>query len=109
MRAYMDEGGRVAYTGKTAGMQYTGAGVGTQFYDPKDEAVCRIGGVANPALDSRRCLLLRGSVFGGDLINDVLQYWFGGMVQIAGDGQNGTTPYALNGIGEPVRRARAGR
>ena len=62
MRAYMDEGGRVAYTGKRAGMQYTGvAGVGTQFYDPKDEAVCRIGGVANPALDPRRCLLLRGS------------------------------------------------
>ena len=101
MRAFMDEGGRVAYTGKTAGMQYTAAGVGTQYYDPKDEAVCRIGGVANPALDSRRCLLLRGSVFGGDLINDVLQYWFGGMVQIAGDGQNGATPYALNGIGTP--------
>jgi hypothetical protein len=40
-------------------------------------------------------------VFGGDLINDVLQYWFGGMVQIAGDGQDGTTPYALNGIGDP--------
>ena len=40
MRAYMDEGGRVAYTGKTAGMQFTGAGVGTQFYDPKDEGIC---------------------------------------------------------------------
>ena len=26
MRAYMDEGGRVLYTGKRAGMQYTGAG-----------------------------------------------------------------------------------
>jgi zinc carboxypeptidase len=101
MRAYMDEGGRVAYTGKTAGMQFTGAGVGTQFYDPKDQAVCRIGGAANPALDPRRCLVLRGSTQGGDLINDVLQYWFGGMVQIAGDGQNGTTPYGLNGIGTP--------
>jgi hypothetical protein len=101
MRAYMDEGGRVAYTGKTAGMQFTGAGVGTQFYDPKDEAVCRIGGAPNPALDPRRCLVLRGSTQGGDLINDVLQYWFGGMVQIAGDGQNGTTPYGLNGIGNP--------
>ena len=101
MRAYMDEGGRVAYSGKRAGMQFTGAGVGTQFYDPKDEAVCRINGVANPALDPRRCLLLRGSTQGGDLINDVLQYWFGGMVQIAGDGQDGTTPYGLNGIGNP--------
>ena len=41
MRAYMDEGGRVLYTGKQAGQQYTGAGVGTQFYDPKGEAACR--------------------------------------------------------------------
>jgi hypothetical protein len=101
MRAYMDEGGRVAYMGRSSGMQFTGAGVGTQFYDPKDEAVCRINGAANPALDARRCLVLRGSTQGGDLINDVLQYWFGGMIQIAGDGQNGTTPYALNGIGNP--------
>ena len=85
----------------TAGMQFTGAGVGTQFYDPKDEAVCRIGGRRTRRCDPRRCLLLRGSTQGGDLINDVLQYWFGGMVQIAGDGQNGTTPYGLNGIGNP--------
>ena len=101
MRAYMDEGGRVSYSGRSAGMQFTGAGVGTQFYDPKDEAVCRINGANNPALDPRRCLVLRGSTFGGDLINDVLQYWFGGMIQIAGDGQNGTTPFGLNGIGNP--------
>jgi murein tripeptide amidase MpaA len=101
MRAFMDEGGRVAYTGRSSGMQFTGAGVGTQYYDPKDEAVCRINGAANPALDARRCLVLRGSTQGGDLINDVLQYWFGGMVQIAGDGQDGTTPYGLNGIGNP--------
>ena len=41
MRAYMDEGGRVLYTGKSAGQQFTGAAVGTQFYDPKGEAACR--------------------------------------------------------------------
>ena len=99
MRAYMDEGGRVAYTGKRAGMQYTGVGgVGNQFYDPKDESVCR---PVNPAMDARQCLLLRGSTQGGDQIQDVLQYWFGGMVQISGDGLNGTTPYNVNGIGTP--------
>ena len=98
MRAYMDEGGRVLYTGKQAGQQYTGAGVGTQFYDPKGEAACR---PVDPAMDPRRCLVLRGSTQGGDLINDVLQYWFGGMVQIAGDGQDGTTPFPINGIGNP--------
>jgi hypothetical protein len=100
MRAYMDEGGRVAYTGKTAGMQYTAAGVGTQYYDPKNEGMCHPNN-RDPSWDPRRCLLLRGSTFGGDLINDVLQYWFGGMLQIAGDGQTGTTPFALNGIGNP--------
>ena len=40
MRAYMDEGGRVAYTGKTAGMQFTAAAVGVQYYDPKNEGMC---------------------------------------------------------------------
>ena len=105
MRAYMDEGGRVAYTGKRAGMQYTGVGgVGNQFYDPKDEAVCR---PVDPAMDPRQCLLLRGSTQGGDQIQDVLQYWFGGMVQISGDGLNGTTPYDVNGDRQPVRRARS--
>ena len=98
MRAYMDEGGRVLYTGKQAGQQYTGAAVGTQFYDPKGEAACR---PVDPAMDPRRCLVLRGSTQGGDPINDVLQYWFGGMVQIAGDGQTGNTPFPINGIGSP--------
>ena len=109
MRAYMDEGGRVAYTGKRAGMQYTGVGgVGTQFYDPKDEA--GLPADANrTGVDPRRCLLLRGSTQGGDQINDVLQYWFGGMVQIAGDGQTGTTPFALNGIGTPFDGLPSGR
>jgi len=105
MRAYMDEGGRVAYSGKYAGQQYTGAGgVGTQAYDPKNEDACSLhdGVPATEVVwDSRRCLLLRGSVFGGDSINDVLQYWFGGMVQIAGDGLNGTTPYGLEGVDNP--------
>src|SRR3954468_18751535 len=100
MRAYMDEGGRVLYTGKRAGMQFTGVGgVGNQFYDPKGEAVCR---PVNPAMDPRQCLLLRGSTQGGDQIQDVLQYWFGGMVQIANDGfdENGNA-FGLNGIGDP--------
>ena len=100
MRSYMDEGGHVAYSGKTAGMQFTGAGVGTQYYDPKNEGMCNPNN-RDPSWDPRRCFVLRGSTQGGDLINDVLQYWFGGMVQIAGDGQDGTTPYGLNGIGNP--------
>jgi hypothetical protein len=101
MRAYMDEGGRVLYTGKRAGQQYTGVGgVGNQFYDPKDQAVCR---PVNPAMDPRQCLLLRGSTQGGDQIQDVLQYWFGGMVQIANDGFDPATgnAFGINGFGSP--------
>ena len=100
MRAYMDEGGHVLYTGKRAGMQYTGVGgVGNQFYDPKGDSICR---PVNPAMDPRQCLLLRGSTQGGDQIQDVLQYWFGGMVQIAGDGtdSNGAS-FGVNGISSP--------
>ena len=83
MRAFMDEGGRVLYTGKRAGQQYTGAGVGSQYYDPKDEGPCN---PPDPTWDPRRCLNLRGSEQGGDLVNDVLEYWFGGYTQVADDG-----------------------
>jgi hypothetical protein len=98
-RAYMDEGGRVLYTGKRAGMQYTGAAVGSQRYDPKNEGAC------NPLpadWDPRRCLLLRGSEFGGDLVNDVLEYWFGGFLQVPDDGidENGDV-FGINGVGDP--------
>ena len=72
MRAYMNEGGRVLYTGDTAGYQYTG-NVGTQLYDPQNTLNCS----ALPAdIDPRRCLALRGS---GDGVNDVLQYYFGAL------------------------------
>ena len=40
-RAYMNEGGRVAYTGAWAGQQFVRAGaVGQQFYDPKGVGPC---------------------------------------------------------------------
>ena len=98
-RSYMNEGGKVAYTGKRAGQQFTGAGVGTQLYDPKGEGPCN---PPNPTWDPRRCLLLRGSVFGGDLINDGLEYWFGGNVQVVGDGNNPAGGvFDLDGIDDP--------
>lgn len=98
-RAYMNEGGRVLYTGKRAGQQFSGAGVGTQLYDPKDEGPCN---PPDPTWDPRRCLLLRGSVFGGDLVNDTLEYWFGGLVQVADDGldADGNT-FGMLGVDDP--------
>jgi hypothetical protein len=100
-RAYMNEGGRVLYTGKNAGKQYSGAApVGTQWFDPKDEIACRPLPLP-PDVDPRRCLPLRGSVFGGDFVNDTLQYWFGGYVQIGDDGTNGSDLFDVNGVGAP--------
>jgi Zinc carboxypeptidase len=95
-RAYMNEGGRVLYTGSWAGKQFSGAAVGTQLYDPKGEGPCN----PRPAgFDPRRCLLLRGS---GDLVNDVLEYWFGGYVQVADDGNNPSGGlFDVNGVDDP--------
>ncbi|MQA75641.1 MAG: zinc carboxypeptidase, partial [Solirubrobacterales bacterium] len=94
-RAYMNEGGEVAYTGNWAGQQFTG-NVGTQLYDPKDEIAC----APLPAgVDPRRCLALRGS---GDGTNDVLQYYFGGYVSVLGDGLDESgNAFGVNGIDDP--------
>jgi hypothetical protein len=94
-RAYLNEGGRVVYTGDFAGEQYTG-NVGDQLYDPKGEIAC------NPlpaGVDPRRCLLLRGS---GDGTNDVLQYNLGGYLAVLGDGidEHGKA-FDLTGIDTP--------
>lgn len=98
-RAYMNEGGKVLYTGDWAGEQYT-ANVGNQFYDPQGEIAC----APLPAdIDSRRCLLLRGS---GDGTNDVLQYWFGAYLAIQGDGHDDVGDvYDVAGIADPFEGA----
>ncbi len=94
-RAYLNEGGRVLYTGNAAGEQYT-ANVGDQLYDPKGRIKCE----PLPAhADPRRCLLLRGS---GDGTNDVLQYYLGGYIGVAGDGlTDGGSAFDINGIADP--------
>lgn len=93
-RHYMDEGGKVFYTGDWAGEQYTG-NVGNQYYDPKGEGPCNPG----TGYDARRCLLLRGS---GDGTNDVLQYWFGGYLAVPGDGlDDDGNAFDVNGIADP--------
>ena len=99
-RAYMNEGGRLLYTGAWAAQQYVRAGaVGQQFYDPKGEGPC------NPlpaGFDPRRCLALAGSP-SSDGINDVLEYWLGAYALAAGDGQDPDTGenFPVNGIDTP--------
>jgi hypothetical protein len=93
-RSYMNEGGKVALAGDSAGQQYTMA----QLYDPKGEIAC------NPppaGTDPRRCLPLFGSFFGGDTTNDVLQYYLGGYVAVANDGHTGGAAFDSTGVDDP--------
>jgi hypothetical protein len=97
-RSYINEGGKVALAGDSAGQQYTNAAVGNQLYDPKGEIAC------NPlpaGTDTRRCLPLFGSFFGGDATNDVLQYYLGGYVAIANDGHDAGTAFDSLGVADP--------
>jgi hypothetical protein len=105
MRAYMNEGGSVLYSGKTAGEQY-GTNLGVQFYDPKDEGPCRLPGspapVPNDAFDPRRCLVTFGSRFGGDFFSDVLEYWFGAYLPLLNDGIDPETGAHFDALGVDV-------
>ena len=97
-RSYMNEGGKVLLAGDAAGQQYTNAAVGNQLYDPKGEIAC------NPlpaGTDPRRCLPLFGSFFGGDTMNDVVQYYLGGYVAVANDGLDGDTAFDSRGVDDP--------
>lgn len=93
-RDFMNEGGRVFYTGKYAGHQFAG-GHGTQRYDP----TAANGMCSDPSV-SYRCLALRGS---GDGVNDVLEYWLGAYTVNEGAGQdeNGDF-YDVLGVDEPL-------
>ncbi|SIN89899.1 M14 family metallopeptidase [Agromyces cerinus] len=81
VRDFLNEGGRVLYTGKYAGTQYTGT---DQLYDPTAaNAQCR----ADAAVQER-CRPLGGS---GDFTNDMMQYWLGAYLTVddAGTAEDG--------------------
>jgi hypothetical protein len=93
VRDYLNEGGRVLYAGKNAGMQLTPA-VGTQLYDPTAEnAQCTTLAAPQP-----RCKVPAGT---GDGTNDVLQYWFGDYLVNAGAGVSETGIYDVLGVSAP--------
>ena len=79
IRDYLNEGGKVLYTGQFAGHQY-GTALGSQVYDPFENKQCST--LPDAAL---RCRPLAGS---GDNMNDVIEYWFGASIINAGAGQN---------------------
>jgi zinc carboxypeptidase len=91
MRDYMNEGGRVLYAGKNAGVMYMQA----QFYDPT-EANGRCG---DPTV-AYRCIQTNGS---GDGMNDVFQYWFGSFLVNPNAGQSGpSTVFDAHGTDTPL-------
>ena len=88
-REYLNEGGRVLYSGKNAGLQFASPQV--QLYDPTAaNAQCS---ALPPSADPRRCLILFGST-SSDLQNDVLEYWFGSYLFNGGAGVD-TGPFDI--------------
>jgi hypothetical protein len=95
VRDFANAGGRVLYTGKQAGQQYTPA-LGAQLYDPFENRQCR----ADPAIQAR-CLALSGS---GDSQGDPIEYLFGAAITTAGGGIDPQTgePFDVAGIDTPL-------
>ncbi len=95
VRDFVNEGGRVLYTGQSAGQQYTAA-LGSQLYDPFENKQCR----ADPAIQAR-CLALSGS---GDSQGDPIEYTFGAAITTAGGGLDPETgePFDVKGIDDPL-------
>jgi hypothetical protein len=93
VRDYLNEGGKVLYTGQNAGFQFTANTA--QLYDPTAaNAQC----TSDPAITAR-CLFLNGS---GDLQGDVIEYWFGAYLLNAGAGVDADgNPFGILGTDTP--------
>jgi hypothetical protein len=96
VRDFINEGGRVLYTGKYAGHQYA-TGHGTQLYDPYENLQCS----SFPAdVRAARCRPLAGS---GDNVNDVIEYWFSAALINEGAGTDPSgAPYDVIGVDTPL-------
>jgi hypothetical protein len=101
-REYLNEDGRILFTGKYAGHGFAG-GHGNQFYDPTAaNARC-----SDPAV-AYRCLRLAGSP-SGDGINDTLEYWFGASSINEGAGQaDDGSMFDVLGVDTPLTGASFG-
>jgi murein tripeptide amidase MpaA len=95
LRDFMNEGGRVLYTGQRAGQQYTTA-LGLQLYDPFENRQCS----SDPAVRAR-CLPLSGS---GDSQGDPIEYWLGAAITTPDGGIDPSTgdPFPINGVSDPL-------
>ncbi len=94
-RDFMNEGGRVLYTGQRAGQQYT-TSLGLQLYDPFENRQCS----SAPEV-AARCLPLSGS---GDNQGDFVEYWLGAAITAADGGLDPDTgdPFPITGVATPL-------
>jgi Zinc carboxypeptidase len=91
IREFLNEGGRVAYTGKHVGTDSTSGNA--QYFDPFENLQC-VGDVRP------RCRPLYGS---GDGVNDVLEYWFGaGLVNIGAGVDDQGNAFNVLGVDDPL-------
>ena len=90
-RAYLNEGGKLLYTGQWSGAVENGV-AGTQLYDPVANARCVVGGVQ--VLD--RCQVISDK-------NDFFQYYLGGYIYISDGGTDPETGdvFPATGVSNP--------
>lgn len=90
-RAYLNEGGKLLFTGQWAGAVFNGV-AGGQFYDPVANEQCVVGG----ALVIDRCQLIADK-------NDFIQYYLGGYIynSDAGTDPNTGEPFEVDGVSDP--------
>jgi hypothetical protein len=92
VRQYLNEGGKLLYTGQLAGATENGFG-GVQVYDPVANQQCT-GAGASPEVTAR-CLRW-------DDKNDFLQYYLGAYLRNAGAGVDADgNPFPITGVGDP--------
>ncbi|MEO8290552.1 MAG: M14 family zinc carboxypeptidase [Gaiellaceae bacterium] len=91
VRAYLNGGGKVLYTGQWAGALWNGV-AGNQFYDPVANERCVVGGV----LVLARCQLIADK-------NDFIQYYLGAYLYNSDGGTDPDTgePFGVDGVSSP--------
>lgn len=91
VRAYLNDGGTLLYTGQWAGAAENGV-AGGQYYDPVADAQCVVGG----ALVLDRCQLFADK-------NDFVQYYLSAYLYSSDGGTDPVTgqPFPVAGVSEP--------
>ena len=94
VRQYLNDGGKLLYTGQWAGGTENGLG-GNQLYDPVANQQCQGGTPAPPPAVTARCLNW------GDK-NDFLQYYLGAYIYVSDGGLDADgNPFPIVGMDQP--------